>query len=191
MIGSLPMSLNVGGKEYAIRADYREILNIFEAFNDSKLTDEEKAYVCLKCLYVDFDSIMQSDYLQEAVDKAYWFCDGGDCPKSEPEQVKTLDWRHDESIIFPAVNKSAGFEVRSCEFLHWWSFLGIFGEIDEGLFSTVMNIRTKKVHHKPLEKWEKEFYVKNKRLINITTSEDEEGEKADEAFLNELLGIEQ
>ena len=72
-------------------------------------------------------------------------------PKTEPEKIKTIDWKHDEMIIFPAVNKCAGFEVRSCPYMHWWTFLGIFGEIGEGLFSTVMNIRQKNAKGKNLK----------------------------------------
>ena len=66
MIGELPKSLTINGKKYEINADYRNILRICEAFNDSELTDHEKAYICMKRLYYDSDSISRSD-LQEAV----------------------------------------------------------------------------------------------------------------------------
>lgn len=186
MIGVLPTKLKIGGKLYDIRSDYREILNIYQAFEDKDLTDMQKAYICMKCLYVSFESIPEQ-HMQEAVNKAYWFCDGGDIPKSEPAKIKTLDWEHDESIIFPAVNKVAGYEVRSCEYMHWWSFLGMFGEIGEGLFSTVMSLRQKKAEGKKLEKWERSFYKKNKNLVNIMSEENQEDIKATEEFLNTLI----
>lgn len=186
MIGVLPTSLEIGGRAYPIDSDFRTVLNIFEAFGDSKLTDEEKCLVCLYCLYEDVEAIPQ-EHIQEAVDKAYWFCDGGDMPKSAPEKVRTLDWAHDEGIIFPAVNKTAGFEVRNCEYMHWWTFLGIFGEISEGLFTTVMHIRQKKAQGKKLEKWEREFFKKNRSLVEIINKDDKRDMEEDEAFLKELL----
>ena len=188
MIGALPTTLEVGGRSYDIRSDFREILNIFQAFNDSELSKEEQVYVCLKCLYVNFESIPQ-EHLQEAVDKAIWFCDGGDIPKSKPEKVKSFDWEHDESILFPAISKSLRvIDVRALPYVHWWTFLGAFGEIDEGLFSTVMHIRQKKLKGKKLEKWEQEFYNSNKELINLKTKDDIEAEKETEEFLKSLLG---
>ncbi len=182
MIGVLPKSLTVGGREYAINSDFRTILRIYEAFDDNELTPHEQAFVCLKNLFYDYDDIPEKD-MQEAADKAYWFVGGGDMPQSEPEKTKVIDWKQDENILFPAINKTAGFEVRECEYLHWWTFLGFFGEIGEGLFSAVMNIRQKKAEGKPLESYEKDFYKKNKHLINIKTPEDIEAE--DE--LNEVL----
>lgn len=189
MIGVLPKSLEIGGKEYPIDSDFRTILNIFEAFNSDELTDEEKCLVCLYCLFEDAEAI-PPEHLQEAIDKAYWFCDGGDMPKSAPEKVKTLDWAHDEGIIFPAVNKTVGFEVRTSEYMHWWTFLGAFGEISEGLFTTVMHIRQRRAQGKKLEKWEREFFKKNRGLVEIVSAQDKREKEEDEAFLRELLKTE-
>lgn len=185
MIGQLPTSLEIGGQQYAIRSDFRVVLNIFEAFNDPELSDRNKIIVMLKCLYVD---VVPPEYLKEAMEKASWFMDGGDMPKSKPSKKQTFDWKYDEAILFPAVNKVAGHEVRSCEYMHWWTFLGYFGEIEDGLFSTVMNIRNKRANGKKLEKWEIDFYNKNKALINIQTAQDKAEIEETEAVLKELLG---
>ena len=185
-IGELPKSLVIGGQSYPIRSDFRMILRIYAAFDDDEISEYDKAYVCMKCLYPDYDDIPQ-EHLQEACDKAYWFVGGGDMPRTEPEEVKMIDWKQDENILFPAINKTAGCEIRTCEYMHWWTFLGLFGEIGEGLFSTVMNIRQKKAQGKPLEKWEQEFYRKNKNLIIIKTAEDKEAEAELKQVLDELI----
>lgn len=185
-IGELPTSLCIGGKKYPIRSDFRTVLRIYTAFEDNELSDRDKAYVCMKCLYPDFLDIPQ-EHLQEACDKAYWFVGGGDMPQTEPEKVKMIDWKQDENILFPAINKTAGYEIRTCEYMHWWTFLGLFGEIGEGLFSAVMNIRQKRAQGKSLEKWEQEFYRKNKNLIIIKTAEDEEAEAELKQVLDELI----
>ena len=173
MIGILPKSLDVGGKRYGINSDFRIVLNLFEVLQLDELTDLEKAYITVNVLYTE--EIPDKDF-EEAVKKAYWFCDGGDMPKSQPSKVKTLDWKHDESVIFPAINKAAGCEVRTLPYLHWWSFLGYFGEIGEGLFSTV----------KKLEKYEKDFLRKHKELVVLHSEEERKAIDETEEFLKTL-----
>lgn len=162
MIGDLPKALEVQGKKYPIYPDFRNALLIFQAFNDDELSDREKVTVCLECLYATVP-----ENTQEAYEKAIWFLDGGDAPKPKKAPGKLMDWEQDESLIFPAVNKVAGYETRSADFLHWWSFLGMFNEIGEGLYSQVMNIRAKKAKKKKLEKWEREFYNEHKELVDL------------------------
>lgn len=168
MIGELPESLEIGGKPYRINADFRVILNIFQAFDDPELTEREKCFVCVKNLYQDFESIPESD-LQTAINRAYWFVGGGNIPEKSDSSTKVVDWEQDESLYFPAINKVAGFETRSVKFLHWWTFLGYFNEIGEGLFSQVLHIRNKKSRGKKLEKWENEFIRNNRNLVEIKT----------------------
>ena len=69
--------------------------------------------------------------------------------------------------MFPAINKVAGYEVRAAEYVHWWTFLGFFNEVGEGLWQQVMNIRVKKSKHKKLEKWEQEYYKEHKEIIDL------------------------
>lgn len=181
MIGKLPTTLDIDGKEYKIRTDYRIVLTIFEAFNDIELKDNEKIYVMLELLYEE-----KPDNLEEAIKQANWFLDGGKQYEEFNKTKKVMDWEQDESIIFSAVNKVAGYETRSKEYIHWWTFLGYFSEIGEGLFSTVINIRQKKNRGKKLEKYEQEFYKNNKQLIDLkqkyTTEEQNEIDR-----LNEIL----
>ena len=169
MIGFLPEALEVGEQAISINADFRNILTIFEAFNDTALTNEEKAYICLARLYT---APLPYYHIEEAYNKAMWFMQGGDMPMSKPEETRMIDWKHDESMIIPAVSKVLGtVDVRSMPFLHWWTFLGSFGEVGEGLFSTVLNIRQKKARGKKLTEGEQEFYCKNKNLCQLVTPE--------------------
>lgn len=183
MIGILPKSLEVGGQYYKINSDYRVILNLFEVLQSGELSDLEKAYITVKSVYID---VIPDKLFFDAVKKAYWFCDGGDVPKSEPAKVKLIDYKHDEGIIFPAVNKAAGCEIRAVPYLHWWTFLGYFGEIGEGLFSTVLNIRHKRAEGKKLEKWERDFLRKHKEMIIIHTDEERKAIEETEEFLKTI-----
>lgn len=185
MIGLLPVSLEIDGEQYEINTDFRIALLIFEAYSDKGLSDYEKAAVCLNCLYKEVP-----ENTDEAMKKAVWFLDGGDVPKPKKAPARIIDWSYDESIIFPAVNKVAGFETRSAKYVHWWTFLGYFSEIGEGLYSQVMNIRQKKAKGKKLEKWEKEFYSEHKELVDIKeklTPEQQAELDAEEDFINNLV----
>lgn len=166
MIGALPKSLEVGGRDWDIRSDYRNILTIFEALEDSNLTESEKLYITLLRIYVDFES-MPRDLYQEAYEKASKFmeCHSRTEDKKNP---KLINWAKDEQMIFPAINAVAGCEVRAVEYMHWWTFLGYFESVDnESLWSFVISIRQKRSNGKKLEKYEQDFFNKNQDLCII------------------------
>ena len=72
-------------------------------------------------------------------------------------------------MIFPAVNRAAGFEVRAVEYMHWWTFLGYFMEIRDSTCATVLALRQKRygVHRKKLEPHEREFWEGNRGLCEL------------------------
>lgn len=181
MIGSLPTTLTINDEEYSIRTDFRDILKIISAFGDPELEPEEKVYVCLFILYEDFESISQDDY-EAAYKAAIDFIDCGMKP-DERKSPRTMDWEQDEPILFPAVNKVAGREVRAVEYLHWWTFMGYFMEISEGVFSSVLNLRRKKARGKKLEKNEREFWAANKDICVLRPRLTEEEQAAKERLL--------
>ena len=80
----------------------------------------------------------------------------------------------------------AGFETRASDYIHWWTFLGYFNEVGEGLFTTVINIRNKLNKGKKLDKVEKEFYKENRTLIDLKTKYSAE-QQAEIDRLNKLL----
>lgn len=170
MLGQLPKTLTINGKSYRIRTDYRNILRIFEAFADKDLSDKEKMLVCLRRMFVDFSKLPYDDY-KEAYEKVYWFIGCGK-PEEKRPPVRTFNWIKDEPLMFPAVNKAAGLEVRAVPYLHWWTFMGYFESIDaESLFGTVLSIRQKKARGKKLEKYEREFMQNNKALMALDVEE--------------------
>ncbi len=165
MIGRLPKTLTINGEEKLIRADMNTAFLIFDAINNDELNEVGKVKVMLECLYIDEIDYCNLESLNEAIKQAIWFLNGGKEYGSSSKKV--IDWCQDEQMIFSAVNKVAGTEVRNKEDLHWWTFLGYFSEIGEGLFSTVINIRNKKNKGQKLERYEQEFYNSNKQLIDL------------------------
>lgn len=185
MIGQLPRSLEVNGRVYSIRTDFRDVLKILCAFSDPELEDGEKVYICLFILYEDFGSIPEDDY-EAAFKAAMSFIDNG-AKEEEKKSPRVMDWEQDENILFPAINKVAGCEVRSTKYIHWWTFIGYYLEISEGVFSNVISLRVKKAKGKKLEKWEQEFWSANKGTCVLAPKLTAE-EQAAKDRLNALLG---
>ena len=178
----LPDTLEVAGNVYHIRTDFRDVLTILSALGDPDLPDNAKAEVMLMILFEDADSIPEKD-LEEAIGKGMKFINHvPDNGKSGTNEPPLMDWDQDADMIIPAINKVAGIgDVRSLPYLHWWTFLGYYMEIGEGLFSNVLNIRYKRAHGKKLEKWERQFEKDNIGLIKIRKRlSDDEKERLDE-----------
>lgn len=159
----LPTSLNVGGKDFEIRTDWRDILRIIFAMNDPDLSNSERARVVLMVMYKDYKNLPD---LNEAIEKAMWFIACGNEEKQSSEQ-KMMDWEHDLHMIIPPINRVAGHDVRSPEPCHWWTFISHYNEIGECHYATIFSIRYKRMKHEKLEKWEKDLYKKYKDEIDL------------------------
>ena len=180
----LPRALAVGGRDWAIRADFREVLNILDAFDDPELTEAEKAYVCLHNLYADFAE-MPAGLYAEAYRAAVAFIDHG--LEGQAGGPRTVDWEQDAPLLFPAVNRVAGYEVRDAAFVHWWTFLGLFMEIRESVYATVLALRQKRARGEKLEPWEKDFWRRNAGICRLKPRLSE-AEAAEKKRLEALLG---
>lgn len=197
MIGALPETLTVGGVDYPIRTDYRNVLQVFEAFQDPELTQEEKWIVAIYLMFEGFscaDDVLQAAQdgfnLEEVIKQISWFISAGQ-PEKQVLEKPTYNWKQDEQMIFSAVNKVAGRETRELEYLHWWTFLGYFNEVGEGTFSFIVGVRHKLNKGKKLEKHEKEFLAQNEELVKLEkpkTREEQEQKDACNALLDEMLG---
>ena len=71
---NLPSKIKINNKIYDINFDYKTIINILLAFEDTELTRSEQTYIMLKNIYKK--EIPKED-TQEAIDKAIKFIDGG------------------------------------------------------------------------------------------------------------------
>ena len=88
----------------------------------------------------------------------------------------------------PAISKTVGVvDVRELPYMHWWTFLGAFGEISEGMLSTVLNLRRKQADGEKLEKYELKYIRKNRDLIEIRSKEEQAAIDETENFLKDLL----
>ena len=188
----LPKTVEIRGKEHPIRYDFRSILDILCAVNDPELTEEDKAVVALSIFYPDIDRI---EDLEEAVKHLLLFINGGEEDVSRSKDPQLVDWEKDAPRIIPAVNKVLGYETRAVEYdrenntggVHWYTFLGAYMEVGDCLFAQVVRIRDKLRRHKALEKEEREWYRKNRHLVDIKTKLTE----SEDEFLRSVFGSKQ
>lgn len=173
---SLPESVMVCGENYAIRSDFRAILDIIEVLNDPELDQEEKAFFALGFFYTDFETI-DSEHYPEALKRCFWFINGGNEEQPREKSPRLMDWGKDFQFIIAPVNRVVGHEIRSDDHFHWWSFLSAFMEIGECTFAQIVHIRDQKAKGKTLDKFDKDWYKQNKDIVDIkikATSAEEE-----------------
>lgn len=179
---SLPTSATIGGVVYQIHADFRDILNIFRYMDDPDRPEYIRWRIAIALFY---EGEIPQEYFQEAMEYLADFIACGN--RDSKPGPKLLDWEQDAQVIVADVNKVAGSEIRAVPFLHWWTFVSYFNAIGEGQLSTLVSIRDKLRRGKPLEKWEKEYYRKNKEIVDLKTRYSAD-ELAEQERLKKLLG---
>ena len=179
----LPLRAEIGGKQYGLHCDFRDVLEIFSYFSDPDLPDYIKWQIALALF---FEGEIPPIHQQQAMEYLSWFLSGGRQEEQSPGP-QLLDWEQDCDLIAADVNRAAGMEIRAVPFLHWWTFLSWFHAMPPGELSTRISLRQKLRKGQPLEDWEKEYYRENKALVDLRPAYTEE-EKREIERLNKLLG---
>ena len=178
----LPETAEIGGVIYPLNTDFRDVLEIMCYLEDPDQPEYLRWRIAVALFY---EGDMPEEHLQEAMEYLADFISCGD--KDKKPGPKLLDWEQDAQAIIADVNKVAGMEIRSAPYMHWWTFLSYFQAIGEGQLSTVVSIRDKLRRGKKLEKWEQEYYRKNKSRVDLRKRYSAE-ELAEQERLKKLLG---
>lgn len=167
MSWALPTAVSIGGVNYSVNSDYRDVLDIINYLNDKSESEQVRLYVALKLFYEDFDSIPMK-HRDEAVNALMKFINcGEDSEESSRPSPKRIDWEQDNLAIVSDVNRAAGCEVRALPYLHWWTFISYFNAIGAGQLSTLVGIRDKLRKGQKLDEWEQEYYAENKSRVDF------------------------
>ncbi|MBQ9082161.1 MAG: hypothetical protein IJY28_01520 [Clostridia bacterium] len=183
---TLPEHLDIGGRAYRLRTDFRAVLDVLTGIQDPELDEWGQACVMIRIMLPEWRDL-PVDFYPEACEKISAFIDFGMEPEQE-QSPRLMDWRQDAPILIPGINKVAGKEIRAERDLHWWTFMAYYLEIGEGVFSYVVGIRDKQVKHKKLDKEEREFYRKNKSMVDLHTTVREEIRQEKDRILQFLDG---
>ena len=172
----LPSSLYLQGQEYAINADWRPCVNIMRMFERTDLSDTEKILCMVGILYEDE---IPDRLMAEAAEQAVWFLNLGEAADSKKSALsfgRLFSWEQDLKFIISAVDKSAGFSIRSKEFYHFWEFMSAFFETGECVFNTIVHQRKLKKTGKQ-SKADKEWWAENRDIaelkVELTSDEQE------------------
>lgn len=168
----LPTEVIVDDLEFNIRerGDFRMVLDCFKALQDEELSEDYRVLASLLIFYNELNDLNDvkecEPYLTDLVKEMYKFINGGENESPGAERdVSLIDWEQDSQLVCAAINNVANQEIRSVEYLHWWTFLGYYMSIGQSVLSTVVGIRDKIAHHKKLEDWEKEFRRNNPKYF--------------------------
>ena len=178
----LPETAEIGGKTYQSNTDFRDVLESMQYLEDPD-RPEYLGWIIAIALFYEGD--IPPEHQTEAMEYLADFISCGE--KDTKPGPKLLDWEQDAQAIIADVNKVAGTEIRAVQYMHWWTFLSYFQAIGEGQLSTVVSIRDKLRRGKPLEKWEQDYYRKNKERIDLRKRYSAE-ELAEQERLKKLLG---
>lgn len=183
----LPASAVIGGKEYRINADFRDVLDILQRLDDLAEPEFVRWQVAMALFYEGYEDMPAGDRGEAGEYLARFINCGREEAENAAPAPKLLDWRQDALVIAADVNKVAGCEVRALPFLHWWSFMAFFNGIGEGQLATLVSIRDKLRRGKKLESWEREYYKDHRAEVDLAPRYTAE-ELAEQRRLKELLG---
>lgn len=159
------------------------VLDCFSALGDAEISERDRLLASLLIFYEDVDSLENVFILgniENATKEMYRFFNcGQDSADDTSKHYKLIDWERDSQLISSAVNKVAGVEVRSVEYLHWWTFMGYYTAIGESPISTIIRLREKILKGEKLEKWERKFRQENPKYFvwNSKTIADREADE--------------
>lgn len=162
----LPTTITLGDKTWAVRnkGDFRTVLDCFRVLEDSELTEQERLISCLIIFYEDIndiDDLNKFDDIEQAYKQMFLFFNCGQETIGASSHYKLIDWDKDSNLICSAINNVAHTEIRSAEYIHWWTFMGYYLAIGDCTLANIVSIRNKKAKGKKLEKYEREFIQDN------------------------------
>ena len=176
MMWSLPISVEIDGKEYAIRnkCDYRVVLDVISSLSDEELEMEQRVECALFQFYGNdeldtVEKVLTSlNDIQIAIVEMMKIINLGKEETDEEYKPKLMDWEHDFTQLAPPISRTLGYSVRDAKnYTHWYDFIGAYMEIGECTFANIISIRNKRMKGKKLEDWEQEFYIENKKIIDL------------------------
>ena len=161
---SLPTTVTIAGREVPVRTDFRVILEIFVMLADPSLSDTDKTEALLRMFYeerpADIRAAIQA--FRDFVDQH-----SGPAGKTPAARSSLINWSHDFPLMVGPINHVLGAECRSMPYLHWYTFLAAYMDMDPGcVFAQVLRIREKLRTGKKLEKWERDFLRQNPDLVD-------------------------
>ena len=153
LMGTLPESFLIGGKEYDISSDFRDIVELEGILSSEELTDAERGEQALHLFYGCIPHAVE-----EAVEKLCWFMQCGEINRPQKARRRSqgegvhkaaYSFIHDAGLIYAAFMQQYGIDLHDVEYLHWWKFKAMFESLGKDtLIKEVMHCRVVEIDSK-------------------------------------------
>ena len=205
-----PEQVEVDGKLYKINSDFRTSIQFEILMQKKELTEKQKEFANELCLldkemdretaellakYKDglelYYPEIPSD-INGAINAMLWFYECGkeniDKKKSKKSGSgkKIYDYNYDADYIYAAFFEQYHIDLAEQE-LHWWKFSALFSALSEDcMISKIITYRV--IDTKGMEKEQKAFYNRMKRLYQLPEDISEEERERQDKITQALLG---
>lgn len=165
----LPENIRIEEVDHPIMWDYRPILDILAVLEDKELSERDRVLTALYIFYPRMEDIPMED-MEEAAQKCFWFINGGNDEQAK-KAPKLMDWEQDFPFIVAPINRVLGADIRKGNTdthpVHWWTVLSAYYEIGDCTFAQIVRIRDLKTRGKKMDKQDREWYNKNRELVDF------------------------
>lgn len=153
---------------FPIDTDFGIGIQIMQALENEKLTQQEKIGTALYLLFLTEDSEgnpLPIPDAQTAINGLMWFLTdwNHDNNKSE-DKTKVTDWDIDQWRIYSGFRQHYGINLQT-DNLHFWEFMALLTTLPECAYTRVVDIRSKKPNK--MSKEEKSMYARLKEVYAL------------------------
>lgn len=205
-----PEQVEVDGKLYKINSDFRTSIQFEILMQKKELTEKQKEFANELCLLdkemdretaellAKYKDGLELYYLEipndinGAINAMLWFYECGkeniDKKKSKKSGSgkKIYDYNYDADYIYAAFFEQYHIDLAEQE-LHWWKFSALFSALSEDcMISKIITYRV--IDTKGMEKEQKAFYNRMKRLYQLPEDISEEERERQDKITQALLG---
>ena len=205
-----PEQVEVDGKLYKINSDFRTSIQFEILMQKKELTEKQKEFANELCLldkemdretaellakYKDGLELYYPEIpndINGAINAMLWFyeCGKENIDKKKPKKSgsgkKIYDYNYDADYIYAAFFEQFHIDLAEKE-LHWWKFSALFSALSEDcMISKIITYRV--IDTKGMEKEQKAFYNRMKRLYQLPEDISEEERERQDKITQALLG---
>lgn len=174
LVDRIPELVNIGGKRYLIRTDFRISILFEMLMQDDRITEEVKIQKALDLYFPECPEDIVS-----AVRTVLWFYRCGQKEKRKDragehggKQIYSFD--HDAKYIYAAFMTQYHIDLQDIDYLHWWKFRAMFQSLSRQTeFVRIMEYRSVEISDKMSDD-QKEFYRRMKQMYALPRSDSEE-----------------
>lgn len=185
MLDPLPEEWN----GYPIDSDFRTGIQISQCLIDKELNERERQMTAVSLLFPDKK---KRPGIEESLEALEWFLNEFNHDHhGKSDGRKLMDFDIDQWRIYTAFLSQYRIDLNTVD-MHWFTFMGLLSNLSECSFTSVIDIRQKKLNTKMLKE-EKKAYSDAKRIydlkeeVPVSEVEKELEEKALEEF-HKMLG---